>query len=98
MARQPSKKALGPATPGTRVTDTKRVIPGNEEKPVAGSEARSAPGMPAPESIIGETAFTSPKGFKYRIIHTNEVDASDVCNPRESQPKRKHTRRNIKKG
>ena len=33
------------------------------------------PNLPAPESIISETPFRSPKGRTYRIIKTTEVDA-----------------------
>jgi hypothetical protein len=43
--------------------------------------------MPVPESIAGETEFVSPKGTKYRIIHTNQMDATDEPTP--SRPRRK---------
>jgi hypothetical protein len=39
-------------------------------------------GLPAPESVIGKKAFVSPKGRKYVILKTTEVDPSD-------KPKRK---------
>jgi hypothetical protein len=35
-------------------------------------------GMPAKDSVVGEVIFKSPKGTKYRILKTNEVDAYDV--------------------
>jgi len=35
-------------------------------------------GMPAKDSVVGEVLFKSPKGTKYRILKTNEVDAYDV--------------------
>jgi hypothetical protein len=53
-----------------------------------GSPAR--PGLPAPESIVSETEFTSPKGAKYRIIKTTETDPYD-------KPKRPKGRRKPKK-
>lgn len=36
--------------------------------------ARTRTGMPAPDSIVSETIFKSPKGNVYRMLHTNEVD------------------------
>jgi hypothetical protein len=45
--------------------------------------------MPAAESVVGETEFTSPKGFKYRIIHTTEVDPRDEPKPTKSRRQRK---------
>jgi len=39
-------------------------------------------GMPAKDSIVDEVLFKSPKGTKYRILKTNEVDAYDV-DPKE---------------
>jgi hypothetical protein len=53
-------------------------MPLNEVTPGAEAGKPRAPGLPAPESIVGEEEFTSPKGFKYRIIHTNEVDPGDT--------------------
>ena len=32
------------------------------------------PGLPSPESVVEEKVFVSPKGAKYRILRTNEVD------------------------
>jgi len=31
-------------------------------------------GLPAPDSIVSEVPFTSPKGNRYRIIKTDETD------------------------
>ena len=53
---------------------------------------RERTGLPAPKSIAGETEFTSPKGFKYRIIHTTEVDPSDQPKPSNPRPKGKQPR------
>ena len=36
--------------------------------------ARTRAGMPAPDSIVSETIFKSPKGNVYRMLHTSEVD------------------------
>jgi hypothetical protein len=58
-----------------------------DKKQPGSAETRRAPGTPAPESIVGETEFVSPKGFRYRIIHTSEVDASDEA--KASKPRRK---------
>jgi hypothetical protein len=65
--------------------------PSSEDRPAAGANAPRSRGLPAPESIVGETEFTSPKGGKYRIIHTNEMDPSE-------EPKRPSTRRKKKSG
>jgi hypothetical protein len=44
--------------------------PGAGEVP----EPPPRPSLPAPESIVSEAEFTSPKGTKYRIIKTTETD------------------------
>ena len=36
--------------------------------------ARTRAGMPAPEAVVSETIFKSPKGNVYRMLHTDEVD------------------------
>ena len=59
---------------------------------MAGTDTPRATGLPAPKSIAGETEFTSPKGFKYRIIHTTEVDPSDQPKPSNPRPKGKQPR------
>jgi hypothetical protein len=47
-------------------------------------------GMPAPDSIISEETFVSPKGNVYRILKTNERD--DYDNPLPPQKKRSRRR------
>jgi len=42
-------------------------------------------GMPAKDSIVDEVLFKSPKGTKYRILKTNEVDAYDVDPAKKGQ-------------
>lgn len=34
-------------------------------------------GLPHPDSVVGTEEFVSPKGRKYTILKTNEVDATD---------------------
>ncbi len=96
MTRRSRKNAPGPVPKGGRGAGRKVERPVTEEKLVAGDDIPRAPGMPAPQSIIGETEFTSPKGFKYRIIHTTEVDPSDEPNPSNSPTKGKKARRKRK--
>jgi hypothetical protein len=55
-------------------------------------------GLPAPESIVGESEFTSPQGFKYRIIHTSEVDPSDEPKPPSTRGRKKKAGGRGKKG
>lgn len=43
------------------------------------------PGLPVPDSVVGETRFQSPSGTKYRIIHTNETDSKDEKKPRKGR-------------
>jgi hypothetical protein len=43
-------------------------------------------GMPAKDSVVGEDTFESPKGTKYRIIKTTEIDTYD-------KPAKKKSRR-----
>jgi hypothetical protein len=42
-------------------------------------------GMPSKDSVVGEVQFKSPKGTKYRILKTNEVDAYDVDPNKKNQ-------------
>jgi hypothetical protein len=49
----------------------------SEKKNVSKTEKPRRAGLPAPDSIISEVTFTSPKGNKYRIIKTTEQDAYD---------------------
>ncbi len=67
----------------------RRAEPSTPAKDTAGLERPRRTGMPAPDSIISETTFVSPKGKVYRILKTNEMDAYDE--PLPSQ-KRRHRR------
>jgi len=42
-------------------------------------------GMPSKDSVVGKVQFKSPKGTKYRILKTNEVDAYDVDPNKKNQ-------------
>jgi hypothetical protein len=42
---------------------------------------------------VGEQEFTSPKGFKYRIIRTNEVDPGDTPSDDTTPSRRKGSKR-----
>jgi hypothetical protein len=39
--------------------------------------ARTAPGLPNPQSVIAEKSLISPKGNVYRILTTTETDPYD---------------------
>ena len=39
--------------------------------------AKSAPGLPNPQSVIAEKSLISPKGNVYRILTTTETDPYD---------------------
>ena len=41
------------------------------------------PGLPAKESVVEEKTFVSPKGTKYRLLRTNEVDGYEEKPPRK---------------
>lgn len=43
-------------------------------------------GMPSKDSVIGETDFESPKGTKYRIIKTTEIDTYDTDERKDKDP------------
>jgi hypothetical protein len=63
--------------PSKRVTRKgKAAIKHAGKRPERPNEIRT--GMPAKDSVVGEVLFKSPKGTKYRILKTNEVDAYDV--------------------
>ena len=85
MPRRPKKKAPRPseAAPGEPPAGEGR--PGIVG-PTGGPEVPRRPGLPAPESVVSETDFTSPTGRKYRIIHTTETDPKDKPEPK--RPKR----------
>jgi hypothetical protein len=92
MTRRSRKKASGQARQVGDRSSQKVDNSANEEKLVAGPDTPRAAGLPAPKSIAGETEFTSSKGFKYRIIHTTEVDPSDQPKPSNPRPKGKQPR------
>ena len=48
-------------------------------------KAEGRPGMPNKASVLSEKAFTSPKGKRYRIIRTDEIDSYDAPVSREEQ-------------
>jgi len=54
---------------------------GEEDGPL---KTRSRPGLPAPESVVSEKTFTSPKGKRYRILRTDETDPYDKPTETES--------------
>lgn len=43
------------------------------------------PGLPSPESVVQEKTFVSPKGTKYRILRTNEVDGYEEQPPKPAR-------------
>jgi hypothetical protein len=60
--------------------------PATTDVPANPAEESRRPGLPAPESVVSESTFVSPKGNTYRIIRTNETDPGDE--PASSPPKR----------
>ncbi|HVR96115.1 MAG TPA: hypothetical protein VMW27_05845 [Thermoanaerobaculia bacterium] len=58
--------------------------PGRSGKGEGPPEAPSRPGLPAPESVVSEKTFTSPKGKRYRILRTDETDPYDKPTETES--------------
>ena len=64
-----------------------------EETPCATAGSPRA-GLPDPESVVGEEAFISPKGGRYRILHTTERDEYDDAAPAPpAEPGRPPTKR-----
>ena len=53
------------------------------------AEGKGRPGMPNKASVLSEKVFTSPKGKRYRIIRTDEMDPYDapVC-PKKQRSQR----------
>jgi hypothetical protein len=68
-------------------------VPDQAAGPGSGGEPQPPPqsGLPAPESIVSEAEFVSPKGAKYRIIKTSETDPYD-------KPEKPKGRQKSKKG
>jgi hypothetical protein len=57
--------------------------------PDKAAEESRRPGLPAPESVVSESTFVSPKGNTYRIIRTNETDPGDeVASPPPKRTKK----------
>lgn len=83
----PSKKKKSTAA---RTRSKKRADDSGTNDALTGEPESSArTGMPAPDSIISETTFTSPKGRVYRILRTSEMDEYDEPLP----PPKKRSRR-----
>jgi hypothetical protein len=93
MTRRSHKKSTGKTPKDGRGSHQNVESQAAEENLAAGTDSPRAPGMPAPESIVGESKFTSPKGFTYRIIHTTEVDSSDESKPSNSRSTGNKSRR-----
>jgi hypothetical protein len=68
----------------------KKRATGQSDAPTVETELVVRTGMPAPDSVISETTFVSPKGNVYRILKTNETD--DYDKPPPSQKKRSRRR------
>jgi hypothetical protein len=66
------------------------LLPDQATKAGSGGRPKPSPGLPAPESIVSETEFTSPKGAKYRIIKTTETDPYD----KPKRPRGRHKPKN----
>jgi hypothetical protein len=73
---------------GARASAKKRAT-AQSDAPSVETEIVIRTGMPAPDSVISETTFVSPKGNVYRILKTNEVDDYD----KPLQPQKKRSRR-----
>ena len=56
--------------PGDRVSAKRKRSPSQRR-------AKTAPGLPNPESVIAEKTFISPKGKRYRVLTTTETDPYD---------------------
>lgn len=59
------------------------VTPDDSTKPAR----KPPPGMPAPDSVVSEKVFKSPKGKVYRILKTTERDAYDEPARPKGRPK-----------
>jgi hypothetical protein len=88
MPRRASKKKADPI----RNEPPRQAPPDQAAGSGSGGEPEPTPrsGLPAPESIVSETEFTSPKGAKYLIIKTRETDPYDKPKrPKESRKRKK---------
>lgn len=79
-----------PAQKSGKTTDDLKARLARKDKRLASGRkktlAAARQDLPDPAVIIGEEEFTSPKGNKYQIILTNEMDAYERENgdPQES--------------
>ncbi len=64
--------------PGRKREDKRKA--NAEETPCATAGSPRA-GLPDPKSVVAEEAFISPKGGKYRVLHTTERDGYDAAVP-----------------
>jgi hypothetical protein len=62
---------------------------------LSSGRGKAAPSLPKPESVISEKTFTSPKGTRYRILTTTEMDPYDP--PLQGKTKRKDNPRFTKR-
>jgi hypothetical protein len=51
-------------------------------KPKAPRARKRRAGLPAPESVVSEKTFTSPRGTTFRILRTTEKDPYDDQKPK----------------
>jgi hypothetical protein len=54
------------------------------------TKGNKRPGMPNKASVVSEKTFISPKGKRYRLIRTDEMDPYDAPVPPEEQRSKKH--------
>lgn len=68
----------------------KRPPPPSQEtpRPEGGKEGPTPrrPGLPAPENVVAERRFVSPKGRRYRILRTTEKDAYEEAADPAAEP------------
>jgi hypothetical protein len=56
--------------------------PRDDAEIAAGGPAASArAGLPDPDSVMSEDELVSPKGHRYRVLHTTERDDYDEPDP-----------------
>lgn len=59
------------------------------EPPAEEPKPKAEPGLPDPDAVVSEEAFTSPSGAHYRIFHTDETDAYEE--PKAPSPRRRRS-------
>lgn len=73
--KRAAKKSTGRAAKKRAGSGGKKGAGSGAAKGAAKSgRARTRAGMPAPDSVVSETTFKSPKGTVYRMLETIEVD------------------------